>query len=326
MSIISAKSISKRFIISEKNPGLLGSINHIFFRKTKTIEAVKNISFDINKGEVVGFLGSNGAGKTTILKMLCGLIHPSQGQLHVAGYEPKRRKNRFLSEITLVIGQKQQLIWDLPPLDSIKVNAAVYGISKKELDKRIDELANMLELDKELTRPVRKLSLGQRMKAELMASLLHKPSILFLDEPTLGLDINAQVRVRQFLVDYNKKYGATILLTSHYMEDILSLCQRVLLIHEGSLFFDGDLSTLIEKISPGRLLNIQLSLPCRTFNLSQFGEVLKEDEFSASILVDKTTLPDNLSLILRSLPIKDLEVRQPPIEKLLGNLLSKGAI
>ncbi|HEY9858520.1 MAG TPA: ATP-binding cassette domain-containing protein, partial [Candidatus Obscuribacterales bacterium] len=217
MSIIVAENLSKVYPVAVKEPGLKGTLLHFVRRNYRLVQAVQQVSFQIEAGEVVGFLGANGAGKTTTLKMLTGLIHPSAGQVRVGGQVPFRREASFLQKITLVMGQKQQLIWDLPTLDSLRINAAVYGISDKELQYRIGELAEMLSLQAQLTQPVRKLSLGERMKAELLAALLHHPQVLFLDEPTLGLDVNAQVSVREFLREYNQRYGATVLLTSHYM-------------------------------------------------------------------------------------------------------------
>ena len=239
MPIIRAEGLTKTYRVADKQPGLRGTLRHFFARSSREVPAVKDVSFSIEAGEIVGFLGPNGAGKTTTLKMLSGLIHPTAGTVEVAGHVPYRRQGNFLRSISLVMGQKQQLIWDLPPLDSLRVNAAVYGLDDAEAKRRITELAEMLELGDELSRPVRKLSLGERMKAELLAALLHRPSVLFLDEPTLGLDVNAQARVRDFLADINRRTGTTVLLTSHYMGDITALCPRVLLIHQGQLFHDG---------------------------------------------------------------------------------------
>ena len=230
MPIIRAEGLTKTYRVADKQPGLRGTLSHFFARRSREVPAVKDVSFSIEAGEIVGFLGPNGAGKTTTLKMLSGLIHPTAGTVEVAGHVPYRRQGNFLRSISLVMGQKQQLIWDLPPLDSLRVNAAVYGLDDAEAKRRITELAEMLELGDELSRPVRKLSLGERMKAELLAALLHRPSVLFLDEPTLGLDVNAQARVRDFLADINRRTGTTVLLTSHYMGDITALCPRVLLI------------------------------------------------------------------------------------------------
>ncbi|WP_094673153.1 ATP-binding cassette domain-containing protein, partial [Hydrocoleum sp. CS-953] len=235
MSIILTKNLSKVYPVAIKEPGIKGTLRHFIRRQYQYVKAVENISFQIDPGEIVGFLGPNGAGKTTTLKMLTGLIHPSNGVVKVADNIPFDRKREFLQQITLVMGQKQQLIWDLPVLDSLKINAAVYDVSDKEYHRRLMELTEMLSLEGKLKQPVRKLSLGERMKAELMAALLHRPQVLFLDEPTLGLDVNAQAAVREFLREYNQRYQATVLLTSHYMADITALCKRVLLIYQGEL-------------------------------------------------------------------------------------------
>ena len=245
-NIIYVKNLSKSFNVSSKEPGFKGTIKHFFKRETKSLKVIKNITFEIKEGEIVGFLGANGAGKTTILKMLCGLIYPSEGSISVSGYLPYRRKENFLKNITLIMGQKQQLLWDLPPIESFYLNASIYDIDKFEAKKRIKKLSDMLEIEDDLFKPVRKLSLGQRMKSEILASLIHEPNILFLDEPTLGLDINAQRNLRNFLQKYNEETKATICLTSHYMQDITSLCKRVICVHNGSISYDGKLDLLLK--------------------------------------------------------------------------------
>ena len=326
MAIVRAENLSKAFQVADKQPGLGGTLRHFFHRRWRTVSAVREVSFTIEPGERVGFLGPNGAGKTTTLKMLSGLIHPSGGRAEVAGSEPRRRQRRFLEAITLVMGQKQQLLWDLPPLDSLLLNAAVYGIDDGEAKRRIQELAEMLELGPELTRPVRKLSLGERMKAELMAALLHRPRVLFLDEPTLGLDVNAQARVREFLEAYNQRYGATLLLTSHYMADITALCPRVLLIHQGRLFHDGSLEELASRLAPCREVRLELRDPITAEALAVYGEVQQLQGRQVRLLIPRSELTRQVARLLADLAVEDLEVRDPPIEDLIGQVFRQGEV
>ncbi|MFN9645432.1 MAG: ATP-binding cassette domain-containing protein [Cyanobacteriota bacterium] len=326
MTIIRAHNLSKRYQVADKQPGLGGTLRHFLHRRWRTVEAVREVSFTIEPGERVGFLGPNGAGKTTTLKMLSGLIHPSGGVAEVAGFEPRRRQRRFLEAITLVMGQKQQLLWDLPPLDSLMLNAAVYGIDDGEAKRRIGELAEMLELGPELTRPVRKLSLGERMKAELLAALLHRPSVLFLDEPTLGLDVNAQARVREFLDAYNRRHGATLLLTSHYMADITALCPRVLLIHQGRLFHDGSLEALASRLAPCREVRLELRDPVAAEVLAAYGEVQQLRGRHGRLLIPRGALIRQVARLLADLAVEDLEVRDPPIEDLIGQVFRQGEV
>ena len=319
-AIVLAEGLSKSFRVADKQPGLAGTVRHALRRRYRDVEAVRELSFAIQPGEVVGFLGPNGAGKTTTLKMLSGLIHPSGGRVQVAGCQPQRRQERFLQQITLVMGNRQQLIWDLPPLDSLRVNAAVYGIDAIEAKRRITELADMLELGEELHRPVRKLSLGQRMKAELLAALLHKPAVLFLDEPTLGLDVNAQARVRDFLADYNRRTGATVLLTSHYMGDITALCERVLLIHQGRLFHDGSLDALTSRLAPCREVRLELRQAYAREAFERFGTVEAHQGHQVRLLIPRDQLTQQVGLLLSRFEVVDLEVSDPPIEELIGGL------
>lgn len=323
--MIHVKDLSKTFRVAEKKPGLQGTLRHLLMRRHRDVEAVSGLNFAIEEGEMVGFLGPNGAGKTTTLKMLSGLIHPSAGELSVAGYQPERRQYGFLEQITLVMGNKQQLIWDLPPLDSIRVNAAVYGIDAIEAKRRVSELADMLELGEELHRPVRKLSLGQRMKAELLASLLHQPRVLFLDEPTLGLDVSAQARVREFLAEYNRRFGATVLLTSHYMGDITALCERVLLIHQGQLFHDGDLEALTSKLAPFRQVRLELQKAYPMAAFEAYGTVESHQEHQVMLLINRDCLTETVAALLSNFPVVDLEVNDPPIEELMRSLFSAAA-
>ena len=332
MSIILAKNLSKVYPVAIKEPGIKGTLRHFIRRQYQYLKAVENISFEINPGEIVGFLGPNGAGKTTTLKMLTGLIHPSNGMVKVADNIPFERKREFLQQITLVMGQKQQLIWDLPVLDSLKINAAVYGVSDKEYRRRLMEFTEMLSLEGKLKQPVRKLSLGERMKAELMAALLHQPQVLFLDEPTLGLDINAQVAVREFLREYNQRYQATVLLTSHYMADITALCKRVLLIYQGELIYDGSLDGLLDRFSPYREVQIELINPVPpdvdNFQklLSNYGEVETLAGQAVRLLVRRENLTTTVAQILAELEVQDLTVTDPPIEEIIGRVFRSGLI
>ena len=320
MAIVDVRGLSKTFRVADKQPGLGGTLRHFFARRSREVPAVKDVSFSIEAGEIVGFLGPNGAGKTTTLKMLSGLIHPTAGMVEVAGHVPYRRQGNFLRSISLVMGRKQQLIWDLPPLDSLRVNAAVYGLDDAEAKRRITELAEMLELGDELSRPVRKLSLGERMKAELLAALLHRPSVLFLDEPTLGLDVNAQARVRDFLADINRRTGTTVLLTSHYMGDITALCPRVLLIHQGQLFHDGSLADLTQRLAPCRQVRLELADLHPPEAFAGFGQLEAHQGHLVRLLVPRAQLAEQVAALLERFAVVDLEVSDPPVEELIGGL------
>lgn len=326
MSAIAVAGLSKTYPVAVKEPGWRGTLSHFLRRRYRQIQAVRDVSFQVEPGEMVGFLGPNGAGKTTTLKMLTGLVHPSAGKLDVVGYEPFQRQPDFLRAITLVMGQKQQLLWDLPALDSLKINAAVYGLSDAEATARIGELSEMLAIEKQLTQPVRKLSLGERMKAELLAALLHRPQVLFLDEPTLGLDINAQMAVREFLRDYNQRYRATMILTSHYMADITALCDRVLLIHQGQLIYDGNLDGLLVRFAPYREIKLELARPEPGLDLSTYGEVRSLDGCSARLLVEREQLTQVVAKLLADFEVSDLTVTDPPVEEAIGRVFQTGAV
>ncbi len=326
MSAIQVRDLSKSYQVAVKQPGLRGALRHLVNRQQREIQAVQSVSFELAPGEIVGFLGANGAGKTTTLKMLTGLIRPTSGRATVAGHVPFERKRDFLKKITLVMGQKQQLMWDLPAQDSLQVNAAVYEIPAAEAKLRIHELAEMLDVAQQLTQPVRKLSLGERMKCELLAALLHRPAVLLLDEPTLGLDVNAQEAMRRFLRDYNQRYGASVLLTSHYMADILALCPRVLLIHEGQLIYDGSLSGLVERFAPYRQIRLDLAQPVSLEVLSRFGEVETLEGVRAVLMVERARLTEIVARVLAELKPRDLAVSDPPVEQVVGRLFREGTL
>jgi ABC-2 type transport system ATP-binding protein len=326
MPIIVADHLTKVYPVAVKEPGMRGTLSHFFRRQYRWVEAVKDVSFEIQPGEIVGFLGPNGAGKTTTLKMLTGLIHPSSGDLRVAGHLPFNRRHPFLEKITLVMGQKQQLLWDLPAMDSLRINAAVYGIRDREFKRRIGELTEMLSLEEKLTQPVRKLSLGERMKAELLAALLHQPQVLFLDEPTLGLDVNAQVSVREFLKIYNQRFDATILLTSHYMADITALCDRVLLIHQGRLIYDGALDELLDSFAPYRQVQLELDRCMEESDLSTYGELESISGRKVNLIIHRDDLTQTITKILAELPVCDLTVTDPPIEEIIGRVFKAGSV
>ncbi|HLV66929.1 MAG TPA: ATP-binding cassette domain-containing protein [Polyangiaceae bacterium] len=325
-AVIEVEALGKTYRTSVKQPGFRGTLRHYFRRQYREIEAVRSVSFRVERGEVVGFLGANGAGKTTTLKMLTGLVHPSVGRARVAGHEPFRRERGFLERITLVMGNKQQLLWDLPALETLRINAAIYRIDEATARARIDELSALLEIRDKLREPVRKLSLGERMKCELLAALLHQPEVLFLDEPTLGLDVNAQDSIRNFLREYNRRHRATIVLTSHYMADITALCERVLLIHRGALIYDGELRGILERFAPYREVDLTLDAAVADETLEGFGELASRKGRNARLIVRREDLTRTLQRLLRELPVSDLAVKDPPIEQIVGRLFREGSL
>ncbi len=320
--MIEVRNLEKHYTVAEKEPGFVASVQSFFRRKTRVIRAVDGVTFDIDSGEMVGFLGPNGAGKTTTLKMLSGLLHPTGGTARVAGYVPFERRSSFLKTITLVMGQKQQLIWDLPALDSFLVNQAIYEISDADFHATMHEFTELLELGDVLKKQVRKLSLGERMKCELAAALLHKPKILFLDEPTIGLDVNMQVRIREFVAAYNARENATVILTSHYMADVTALCKRIVVIDKGKIVFDGDLSGLVERMSTHKIVRLQLENPVGQDILAGFAEVKSLDGLNAELLVPRLEVSRVSARILSELPVADVTIEDPPIEEVIGQVFA----
>jgi ABC-2 type transport system ATP-binding protein len=304
----------------------MGSLRSFVRRKFQVVSAVKDISFDIGAGEIVGFLGPNGAGKTTTLKVLSGLLYPTSGVASVLGYTPHERKAAFLKSITMVMGQKQQLAWDLTPGDSFLVNQAIYDIAEGDFRARLRQLADMLELDPVLKKPVRKLSLGERMKCELAGALLHAPQILFLDEPTIGLDVNMQQAVRRFVADYNARTGAAIMLTSHYMADVEALAARVLVIDGGQLVFDGNLTALVAERAPNKVLRLQLSQPVERARLEMFAPVRSLDGLTAELMAPRANVAEIAARILNAVPVADIAIEDIPIEEVMGQLFQRPAV
>ncbi len=315
--------LTKTYTVHDKEPGLMGSLRSFVNRKTHDVNAVQDVSFELEAGEMVGFLGPNGAGKTTTLKMLSGLLHPSSGSVRVAGYEPRRRQTPFLRDITLVMGQKQQLIWDLPAHDTFLVNQAIYEIPDEQFRATLREFTEVLELDGLLNKQVRKLSLGERMKCELAAALLHRPGVLFLDEPTIGLDVNMQLSVREFVREYNRRHTATVMLTSHYMADVTALAKRILVIDAGKLVFDGDLEGLVERGSADKTVKLQLARPATAAQLEGYGRLLKLDGLNAELSIPRAQVSAQAGRLLHELEVADLTVEDPPIEEIIGRLFGK---
>ena len=256
--VIQLDELSKVYRVNEREAGLVAAMRSFVKRKTRDVQAVDEISFSVDEGEIVGFLGPNGAGKTTTLKMLSGLLHPTGGRASVLGYRPWERNRDYLRRMTLVMGQRNQLLWDIPVIDTFELNRAVYRIPEAEYRRVVDELTELLDLAPVLRKPTRNLSLGERMKCEIAAALLHSPSVLYLDEPTIGLDVTMQRRIRQFITEYNQRTGATVLLTSHYMADVEALCKRVIVIHHGKLLYDGELSRLADRFAPFKTVEVEL--------------------------------------------------------------------
>ncbi len=323
MSFISVDRLTKKFRLYKKQPGFLGALNGLFHRTYTDFTAVSDISFSIAEGELVGFIGPNGAGKTTTLKILSGLIHPSSGTIQVAGFTPFERKNDFLKTISLVMGQKNQLWWDLPPMESFLLNKEIYQVNDTQFKTILNDLIELLEVREILTTQVRNLSLGERMKCELIAQLLHSPKVLFLDEPTIGLDVVMQKKLRDFIKAYNTRFHATIILTSHYMDDVKELCKRVIVIDHGTILFDGRLSEVIRKYSPHKLLSITFGEEAIPHDLSKWGTVLSQNGKTIQIEVKKEKSNEVAAHLLKEYEIADLNIEEPPIEEVIRSLFSE---
>lgn len=322
---IFTQHLCKYYQVHQKEPGLVGSLRSFVWRKYHDVKAVEDLSFAIDAGEIVGFLGPNGAGKTTTLKVLSGLLYPTSGKVSVLGFTPSDRRVGFLRNITLVMGQKQQLSWDLPAMETFLVNAAIYEIPDKQFKETLGELTELLGLAPLLKRQVRKLSLGERMKCELAAALLHRPKVLFLDEPTIGLDVTMQTAIRDFIASYNERHGATVILTSHYMADVTALCRRVIVIDQGKLLYDGDLQALAAKIAPHKLIRVEFSQPLNGHRLEEYGEVVKIRGQRAELLVPRDSTSDVAARMLSQLPIADVTIEEPPVEQVITRVFEEAA-
>ncbi|TKJ92196.1 ATP-binding cassette domain-containing protein [Paenibacillus sp. PK4536] len=326
MSAITLTQLSKTFEYYKKEPGLRKSFSNLFKREKLQKEAVIDLSFDIEEGEIVGFLGPNGAGKTTTLKMLSGILHPSDGQASVLGYTPWERKKEFKRQFSIVMGQKNQLWWDLPASDSFELNKLIYDLDDTEYKRTLDELVELLGVSEQLHVQVRRLSLGERMKMELIASLLHRPKVILLDEPTIGLDIISQSKIRQFFKTYNKTYNTTILLTSHYMRDIEDLCSRTMIINHGQLVYDGDLKSVNDVIGSWKLLKIQLSAPVSELSLNGYGKIRSRSELEVVFELSKQDVLRKSKEILDHLPVIDFTIEDIPLEEGIAILYEKGGL
>jgi ABC-2 type transport system ATP-binding protein len=320
-SIVHIQSLSKIYFVNQQEAGAKATVHGIFRRKKTPVQAVDEISFNMAPGEIVGFLGPNGAGKTTTLKMLSGLLYPTSGTVTVLGHIPWKRDKTFLRQITLVMGQRNQLVWDIPAIHSFELNRVIYRIPPDDYQSILKELTDLLELGPLLTKPVRNLSLGERMKCEIAAALLHRPQVVFLDEPTIGLDVTMQRRIRSFIAEYNKRFGATVLMTSHYMADVEALCKRVVVIHHGRLLFDGELALLLQRFTSHKTIIIQLS-ECQA-DLKVYGEVLACEDGRYTLRVPKAETARITERLLADLPVVDLLVEDPPIEEVIDRAFTE---
>jgi ABC-2 type transport system ATP-binding protein len=323
MAIIEADGLTKSYRVFQKKAGLLGSLRGLYRREYKEVKAVDHVSFAIEPGEMVAFLGPNGAGKTTTLKMLSGLIYPTAGSARVLGFTPWDRADAFRRRFSLVMGQKNQLWWDLPAADSFQLHREIYSLPAAQFQRTLDELTELLGVEKLTRQAVRELSLGERMKMELIAALLHEPQLLLLDEPTIGLDVVAQVAIQKCLRDYHERRGVTMLLTSHYMRDVEALCSRVLVITHGRLVHDGPLSGIVEKFGRSKLVKLDFAEGAPD-DLARFGEVTRQDGVSADLKVERSKVAEVLGAILDRYSVADVSVQDPPLEQVIARVFEEG--
>lgn len=325
MPAISVKHLTRQFTTHVKQPGLSGAFRGLFKREYITKTAVEDVSFEIEPGEFVGFLGPNGAGKTTTLKILSGVLHPSSGEVQVLGHQPWKREAALQKQFSLVLGQKNQLWWDLPAYDSFVLNRDIYEIENSDFEAKVKELSDLLNIGELLNVPVRKLSLGERMKCEVAASLLHSPRVLFLDEPTIGLDVISQVRIREFLKEYNRRTGITVLLTSHYMADIEALCERVIVINEGKSIYDGGLRDLVASAANKRAIKLRLEREVSNAEIDALRDEeseLESDGYTLSVAVPRDQVAQRVERLLKVLPVEDLTVEDVEIESVIRDLFA----
>jgi len=320
--VIEVKNLKKYYKVHQKEPGLMGSIRSLFHRKYYDVKAVDGMSFEIGEGELVGFIGPNGAGKTTTLKVLSGLLYPTSGFVSALGYTPWDRKPAYQKQFSLVMGQKNQLWWDLPAIESFILNKEIYEVSDERYKTTLDELVTLLEVEDILKVQVRKLSLGQRMKMELIAALIHSPKILFLDEPTIGLDVVMQKKMRDFIKEYNRRFKATIILTSHYMDDVKELCERVIIIDHGKLLFDGKLDEIIKKFANHKLLTAVFSKKVDREDLAKIGEIKEFDPPKAVISVPRAAASTAAAALLKNFPVADLNIEEAQIEDIIREVFT----
>src|SRR5262245_43504173 len=323
MPIIEARELTKVYRVFQKRDGFLGAVRGLFRREYKEVRAVDGVSFRIEPGEMVAFLGPNGAGKTTTLKMLSGLIFPTSGTADVLGFTPWHRDDAFRRRFALVMGQKNQLWWDLPAADSFQLHREIYSLPAVEFEKTLGELIELFEVGKLTRQPVRELSLGERMRMELIAALLHRPQLLLLDEPTIGLDVVGQATIQKCLREYNSTRGVTMLLTSHYMRDVEALCQRVLVISHGKVVYDGPLTGISEQFGRSKLLHLQFADGVSPENLDTFGEVTRREGPVADLRIDRSRITDALGAILDHYPVVDMSVQDPPLDQMIAKIFEE---